>query len=65
MEFQALETMNSATGFNQTVYGMSDVEEALRYQEAHGLTLGIGEESYDPDGARAAEQLFGAGSDTP
>jgi hypothetical protein len=65
MEFQALEAMNSTPGFNQTAYGMSDFDEAMRYQDAHGLTVGLGEESYDPDGVRAAQQLFGAGSDPP
>lgn len=65
MTFQALEATNSTTGYNPGVVGMSDVEEALRYAQAHEESFGVGEDLYDPDGARANAQLFGPRSDSP
>jgi hypothetical protein len=66
MTFQNLEAMNSTHGYSGPMTAsMSDVEEALRYAQAHEESFGVGEELYDPDGARANAKLFGARSDSP
>jgi hypothetical protein len=66
MTFQNLEAMNSTLGYNgQMVVNMSDMDEALRYAEAHEQAFGVGEDLYDPDGARANAKLFGPRSDSP
>lgn len=64
MTFQALEVMNSTAGYDKSVIDMSDYAEAERWAQAHDSSTGVGEESYDPDGDRAASQLFGVKSDS-
>lgn len=59
MAFQALQVMNSTAGYEPTVASMSDLDEAQRWAEAHDAQLGVGEDIYDPDGARAYAKLFG------
>lgn len=57
MTYQQLQAMNSTTFSDESV-SMSDLDEAERWAQAHGL----GEDLYDPDGQNALGQLFGPGS---
>lgn len=63
MTYQALQAMNSTNGFENSVVSMSDLDEAERWAQAHDGLIGVGEDTYDPDGTRAATKLFGYGSD--
>lgn len=64
MTFQNLEVMTSNPGYSTaTVANMSDLDEAQRWAEAHEQAFGVGEDLYDPDGARANAQLFGPRDD--
>ena len=57
MTYQALQTMTSDNSFNQEQVSMSDYAEAMRYAEEHPFGSEEGELAYDPDGARAFEQI--------
>lgn len=57
MTYQALQTMTSDNSFSQEQPSMSDYAEALRYAEGHPYGSEEGELAYDPDGARAFEQI--------
>lgn len=60
MTFQQLEMMNSNSTLNYDAGSMSDAAEYARWIENNGLGEELGEQVYDPDGAAASQQLFGA-----
>jgi hypothetical protein len=57
MTYQALQTMTSENSFSSEQVSMSDFAEAVRYAENHPYGSEEGELAYDPDGARAFEQI--------
>jgi hypothetical protein len=63
MTFQQLETMKSNSSLPYENGSMSDANEYKRWVEANGFTEELGEQVYDPDGAAATQQLFGARGD--
>ncbi len=52
MTYQALESSTSDIGVFDYA-SMSDLDEAARWAETHGASIGLGEEAYDTDATDA------------